>query len=1277
MKIKIFYSWQATTERRYNRSFIATCIDKAVKKLKRKPDFKDIDFEILDGVRGEPGSPAVASKIIDDRIPSSDIFIADLSVVNNISIIQKKVRSIIGDKFKPYQNNNVINEHGVAVNAIGIERIIGILNTEYGSPHENPENIPFDLRHLSFPIEYKYSKKTKNRNEVQDKLVSLLSSALRDTTLFALQSQRDKHKPLITWEEWEEITPLTQKFRTNKKIQEISSQIVDTVAKSGNSIRLIGLSGLGKTRILLETFRFNNEVEGSRLLSSRVLYLNCNHNQTANYQSIFSKIANTDDDRIVILDNCSQDLHRQVLQYCNNKISLITIDSNPEEIKLDKINQVNYLTINKDDLSSIVNEILDEDFSILGKEKVEKIKEFSQGIPLMAVLIGDSLKNGEKFIGRLDDKKLLNKLLGTKGADAESRKILLSCSMFHYFGFEEELRPQLEFIATNKDITSLNGEEQVLINTFDEVCDHYLKREIFERRGRFLSMRPFPLSMSLAQEWLELCNPERLVRVITSIANLQEPHRKNLSEALAEQMKFLGYNDKALQIIDNIVGPNCPFDNAEVLNTELGSRLFRSFVEVNPVAISNNLTRLYSLKSKDELLSIKEGRRNLVWVLEKLCFDKRTFSDSIKVLYSFAVAENETWSNNATGQLIQLFNIQLAGTEVDLGERWKIIEWGLNRKDKEYKKLAFRAMATGLSFGHATRMIGAEVQGSKRLVDYVPTNKAVVEYWNNILSKLFDFITNKDESADLASDTIANSVRSICRARLADVILPFIEKVIEVKDNDWDSGLNSLKQVRKYDKGFLTESQQELINKMISSLTKTDFLSRYLTLSKAYHLEEDESYSSDKVIASLEKLANEFIESKLSWEKYFPVFYEHQQVYSYSFGKRFYELIKEEDEKIVDFLNFSVKTIISIEKEKRNIIVLGGFINESTKEIKENFYDKLNNSELDYLLFYFISINPEGKDYFETLFTLVDNKRCNVSDFRTISHGRALENMLLSELELFSKKMFKYGEDGYAIIFDLFFNLGYHNKELKSSLIPIFEECIIKLGMNKKHIGQLDGYRWTQIVCLILGDSSKVEFARFINNSIIGSISFENSYHLDNYVQDIYEVLLKEHFDSIWPELSEALLSKDESYAKFYGLKHILGSHIGGVGRSIGVLFVGNIDMIFEWCKANCPLAPSRLAELVPIFNNDNQEYSEWHPIALRLIAEYGHYEDVLSNLGSNMGTFSWTGSLVPFLESKKELFSTIKNHSVNEVSIWANKYLQYLDEDIKRERIRDEEMYL
>ncbi len=188
---------------------------------------------------------------------------------------------------------------------------------------------------------------------------------------------------------------------------------------------------------------------------------------------------------------------------------------------------------------------------------------------------------------------------------------------------------------------------------------------------------------------------------------------------------------------------------------------------------------------------------------------------------------------------------------------------------------------------------------------------------------------------------------------------------------------------------------------------------------------------------------------------------------------------------------------------------------------------------------------------------------------------------------------------------------------------------------------------------------------------------WKNSYHLDNDVQRVYEVLMKTHFQTIWSDLSKALLSTDDDYIKFYGLKHILGSHIGGVGRSIGILFDGDIESIFEWCKLNQPLAPSRLAELVPIYGNNNNEYSIWHPTAKRLINEFGDIEDVLRHLSSNMGTYSWTGSVVPLLEAKKELFKSIENHQIPLVSDWASKYLSYADEQIRQEKNRDEEMYL
>lgn len=1268
-----------TTDIEYNKSFILECIHEAVNNLTAIHEFKSIKFDIQEGTTGESGSVQVASKIADERIPNCDVFIADLSVVNHINKIGRFIQNLFGHKYKPFQNNNVLYEYGVAYGKIGEERIIGILNSTFGSPNENPDNIPFDLKHLKHPIEYKYSSKSKERLTEKDRLVSKLTDSLKRTSAFALLHQKDKYKPLLAWEDWELQINTSQRYYKNEIINNIVEKIKGGVDDPTKSIRLLGLSGLGKTRILFEAFRASSSPDSINL-NSRILYINYSCYSTADYQVIFTRLIREKENRIVIIDNCPSIIHRQLLHFIrheNNTSSLITIDSNPEEIEQDKINGVNYIIIKKEDLSSIVDQILKDDFSGLEKDKVEKIKEFSQGIPLMAVLIAESLKNGEKFIGKLDDKELLDNLLGEKGKDIRFRTILKSCSIFNYFGIEGDLKTQLEFIAKDKYITSLDGDDIVLINDFHEACNHFLKREIFEKKGRLIGLRPFPLAISLAQEWLESCTSDRLLNVIANIAKLTDPDRKSLSEAFAEQMKYLNYNDKAILIIEKIVGPGSPFDNAEVLNSELGSRLFRSFVEVNPVAISRNLARNFSSKTKEELIKVNTGRRNLVWVLDKLCFDKRTFKESAKILYSFAISENETWANNATGQFLHLFKIFLAGTESNLNERWEIIRWGLS-KDDEYKSLAVKAMKSGLDYGHFSRMEGAEHQGNKKLIDYQPNWEEVKEYWIRILAMLTEIIKSNDINSKLASDSIANSIRSICNARLGHIVVPFVEEIAIHKNYDWNKGLEGLKYARKYEKALMSEDLLEKISELIKALTKTDFRTRYATISSSYYLDNDETYSSDKVKEAIINLANEFIDNEISWESNFSIFYTNQQIYSYFFGQRVFDLIKDRPDRVLEFIQLSFKIIIEINKENRNVTVLGGFISQVDIPTKKIFYTSIfDNSELSYLLFYFLSIDINGKDYYHLLFELIDSEKCELSNFNAFNYSESLRNCSNEELKNFSEKLFAYGEEGYALVFSIYFNLQYNNDQFKTHLIPIFKECINKLGMNYNKIPQIDNYKWSETICSILDGSEDSQFAKYINESVIESITWENSYHLDHYMQKIYEVLIRNFFQIIWSDLSAALLSVDKMYIKFYGLKHILGSNIGGVGKSVGILFDGDLDLIFNWCKSNQPLAPARIAELVPIYGNNNTEYSMWHPIAKRLIDEFGGNKDVLEHLTSNIGTYSWTGSVVPLLESQKQLFESIKNHPILLVSEWAAKYLLYIDRQIEQEKNRDEEMYL
>jgi hypothetical protein len=469
MKIKIFYSWQLSTDAKYNKNFISECIKDAIKKTKQNPNFKNIDFEITDAVRGQSGQIAIADTIIQKIIPSCDIFIADLTA-NRVN----KIVSFL-TKNKPTPNPNVMTEYGVALNSLGKQRIISFINTNNnGSPKDNAEIIPFDFRHDRFPTEYNFSKKNGHQKvDIKKQFVADIINVLKPTIQNVIETQKSRFRPFIAWNEWNESinNPQSEKFITNQKIQEIQKNVL-TAIQNPTAIRLLGLSGLGKTRILFEIFRPKDN--NTLLSTNRVLYVNCNdYPNQINFTELIAKIKVDKEDAILIVDNCEISTHKLIVRNLNG-LSLLSIDSNPEENS--NTEGTNYIIIGKNDLSDIVTQLVDSDFENVGKENVEKIKEFSQGIPLMAVLLGESVKNGEKFIGKLDDKELLDKLLGTKGKDEKHRTILKSCSIFNYFGFYEELTTQIEFIAKSKNITSLNGDDTIKINDFNETCNYYLKR---------------------------------------------------------------------------------------------------------------------------------------------------------------------------------------------------------------------------------------------------------------------------------------------------------------------------------------------------------------------------------------------------------------------------------------------------------------------------------------------------------------------------------------------------------------------------------------------------------------------------------------------------------------------------------------------------------------------------------------------------------------------------------------------------------------------------------
>lgn len=130
-QITIFYSWQSDLPGSDTRNIIQDSIKDAVRLLR-----DTVDIEADRDTKGEFGSPDIAQTIF-SKIDECDIFIADVSAVCQYETIDKDGNK----KIKYMPNPNVMLELGYAAHVVSWDRVICVLNSDYGTP----ENMPFDI----------------------------------------------------------------------------------------------------------------------------------------------------------------------------------------------------------------------------------------------------------------------------------------------------------------------------------------------------------------------------------------------------------------------------------------------------------------------------------------------------------------------------------------------------------------------------------------------------------------------------------------------------------------------------------------------------------------------------------------------------------------------------------------------------------------------------------------------------------------------------------------------------------------------------------------------------------------------------------------------------------------------------------------------------------------------------------------------------------------------------------------------------------------------------
>jgi hypothetical protein len=704
---------------------------------------------------------------------------------------------------------------------------------------------------------------------------------------------------------------------------------------------------------------------------------------------------------------------------------------------------------------------------------------------------------------------------------------------------------------------------------------------------------------------------------------------------------------------------------------------------VNPVAVAENLYRNLSEKPIDDLKGIDDGRRNLVWALETLCFDKRTFENSIKILFMLSLAENEYYGNNATGVLKGLFHIRLANTEVNLEKRWNIIKWALSFNDEEYTKLALECMANALYTNLFIRYHGPEKQGTRELYFYEPGKEEINRYFVNIIQELKEIIIDKKCCSVEAEKIIAENIVQLCRFGLSDKLLPAINEIITHKDRQWEIVRSELNKDINIHRNELISCFPQIFNnlqKILESISPNDFNFTYKYYIKDGWYKDSVIIEDDVLELKFKEIAIYLRENIDKLSESFITFYTPTQANEYRFAEYLYNELSSDDNLLQRFISLSFAAISEILPENRRLLLFTCFASYLNEEYKEKILHEFKaNQKLQPSLIELLGNVKFSQGNFKLLFEFIEQRVISTEDLTKLSRSNILFFSTIDELNSAFGQIFNWGPIGYKIIVEYMYILSLYENNKMQSLIDYLKNSLIKLGLSSISRNSANNHVMIHSVCNVLKSGNDTNFPKFVLSELLDNINRNNYYTTSfDYVSDVFKLLIDKYFYAIWELLSEALLSTDEDFLKYFSLKNILGSRIGGFDDKIGLLFVHEsyTDVLIDWCRNNIDLAPARLAEMVPIFSN-RPDGSKWFPVTKQLIDEFGDYEKVLEALECNMGSFSWTGSLVPLFQQKIELFIELLDHKNPKVRKWAETNIKWLKEALSKQERQEKEMDL
>lgn len=522
----------------------------------------------------------------------------------------------------------------------------------------------------------------------------------------------------------------------------------DLIRSTKKAVRITGLSGVGKTRIVQALF---DETVGTNALDRTVaVYVDTGEDPDPSATVMLERLIAEDRQTIMILDNCPSALHSSLaskMSAAGGKVSLITVEYDIRDDKPQTTEVIHIEAVGPE----VAEQLLLRRFPNIGQNNARRIAAFADGNARVSLAIAERVEEGES-LAQLSDAQLFDRLFEQRNLpDDDLREQAEILSLVYSFSVEaiEESQNELEVLG------SISGHsERQLYRSVNKLLD----RHIVQKRSHWRAILPHAIANKLASAAL-VSIPVYQLRTIFEV-----PSRQRLLMSFAHRLGLLHDHPVAKEIVECWLQPDGLLGRITELD-DIGMRMLDYIAPVVPEVL---LDRIEAVLTVDDFKGMRPGynprRTTILNLLQLLAYESSTFERCIRLLIHVADYEDESNSNNSVrNQITPFFQAYLSGTHATLAQRIAIMNECLSSTVAGRRSLGFKMLSTALA-NHWTRLGVNEFGARPRNFGFYPDHDQLVEWRSAFIDVIVQLGTSGESAFQApARQTMANTFRGMWR----------------------------------------------------------------------------------------------------------------------------------------------------------------------------------------------------------------------------------------------------------------------------------------------------------------------------------------------------------------------------------------------------------------------------------------------------------------------------------------------------------------------------------